>query len=90
VWRTYPQLLLHPLYLVVEFPTVPIYCIGPDNIVFEGIGQRRLFVILNNPREVFHDQKTKNAIGIVFVTTCILHSHPRHVQVIKKKYYLQF
>jgi hypothetical protein len=26
--KTYPQLLLHPLHVVVEFPIVPVYYIG--------------------------------------------------------------
>jgi hypothetical protein len=30
--------LLHPLHLVVEFLVVPIYCIGGDSVVIEGVG----------------------------------------------------
>jgi hypothetical protein len=35
--KTYPQLLLHPLHLVVELSVVPIYCIGGDDVVVEGV-----------------------------------------------------
>jgi hypothetical protein len=84
VRKTYPQLLLHPLCLVVEFPTVLIYCIGDDDVVVEGMGRRRVSTVLNNLREVFPEQKVEDAIGVAFVTTCILHNRPRPVQVIKK------
>jgi hypothetical protein len=30
--------LHHPLRLVVEFPAIPIYCIGGDVVVVEGVG----------------------------------------------------
>jgi hypothetical protein len=36
--KTYPQLLLHSLCLVVEFPVVPVYCIGGDVVVVKGVG----------------------------------------------------
>jgi hypothetical protein len=39
--KTYPQLLLHPLRLVIEFPAVPVYCIGGDGVVVEGVGWAR-------------------------------------------------
>jgi len=39
--KTYPQLLLHPLRLVIEFPIVPVYCIGGDGVVVEGEGWAR-------------------------------------------------
>jgi hypothetical protein len=35
--KTYPQLLLHPLHLVIEFSVVPVYCIGGDGVVVEGV-----------------------------------------------------
>jgi hypothetical protein len=81
----YLQLLLHPLCLVVEFPTVLIYCIGGDNVVVEGVGWTRHSDVLNQSREVFPPQKAKDAIGVAVVTPCILHNLPRHVQVINKK-----
>ena len=34
--KTYPQLLLHPLHLVIEFPAIPVYCIEGDGVVVEG------------------------------------------------------
>jgi hypothetical protein len=36
--KTYPQLLFHPLCLVVEFPAIPVYCIRGDVIVVKGVG----------------------------------------------------
>jgi hypothetical protein len=36
--KTYPQLLLHPLCLVIEFSAIPVYCTGGDDIVVEGVG----------------------------------------------------
>jgi hypothetical protein len=83
--KTYPQLLLHSLCLVVEFLVVPIYCIGGDDIVVEGVGWARHSSILNQSKEVFTAQKADDAIGIATVTPCILHNLPRPVQVINKK-----
>jgi hypothetical protein len=39
--KTYPQLLLHPLRLVVEFTVVLVYCIRGDGVVVEGVGWAR-------------------------------------------------
>jgi hypothetical protein len=36
--KIYPQLLLHLLCLVIEFPVVPVYYIGGDGVVVEGVG----------------------------------------------------
>lgn len=47
-----PQLLLHMLRLV-EFPAIPVYCIGGDDVVVEGVGWARHSIILNQSREVF-------------------------------------
>ena len=84
--KTYPQLLLHPLRLVIEFPTVPVYCIGGDGIVVECVGWARHFVVLNQSREVFPAQKVEDAIGEAMMTPSIIHNRPRSVQVINKKY----
>ena len=54
--KTYPQLLLHPLRLVIEFPAVPVYCIGGDGVVVEGVGWARHSGVLNQSREVFPAQ----------------------------------
>jgi hypothetical protein len=35
--KIYPQLLLHPLRLVVEFHVVPVYYIRGDGVVVEGL-----------------------------------------------------
>jgi hypothetical protein len=90
VRKTYQQLLLHLLCLVVEFPAVPIYFIGGDGIVVEGIGWGRVSIVLNNPMEVFPDLKVEDAIRVAFVTPCILHNHPRPIEVTMKKYWFLF
>jgi hypothetical protein len=61
--KTYPQLLLHPLRLVVELPVVPIYCIEGDGVVVEGEGWARHSGVLDKSREVFPAQKAEDAIG---------------------------
>jgi hypothetical protein len=78
--KTYSQLLLHPLRLVVEFPAVSIYCIEGDDIVVEAVGRARDSSVLNQSREVFPTQKAQNAIGVAAVTPCILHNLPRSAQ----------
>jgi hypothetical protein len=83
--KTYPHLLLHPLCLIVEFPTVPVYCIGGDGVVVEGVGWTRHFDVLNQSREVFPAQQAEDAIRVAVVTPSTLHNLPRHVQVINKK-----
>ena len=84
--KTYPQLLLHPLRLVIEFPAVPVYCIGGDGVVVQGVGWARHSGVLNQSREVFPAQQAEDAIGVAVVTPCILHNLPRPSQVINKKY----
>jgi hypothetical protein len=84
--KTYPQLLLHPLHLVVEFPVIPIYWIRGDDVVVESVGWVRHSGVLNQSREVFPAQKAKDAIGVAAMTPCILHNLSRPVQVINKKY----
>jgi hypothetical protein len=78
--------LLHPLRLVTEFLVVPVYCIGGDGVVAEGVGWARHSGILNQSREVFPAQQAKDAIGVATMTPSILHNCPRPVQVINKKY----
>jgi hypothetical protein len=89
--KAYPQLLLHPL-LLVEFPTIAIYCIGSDDIVVEGVGWAHHSGVLNNSREVFPAHKAEDAIGVATMTPCILHNLPRPIQVIKKSinFYYEF
>jgi hypothetical protein len=82
--KTYPQLLTNPLCLIVECPTVLIYCIEGDDVVVEGIGRACHSVVLNNARKVFPAQKAEDAIGVAFVTTCTLYNRPRPAQAIKK------
>jgi hypothetical protein len=78
--------LLHPLCLVVEFRVVPVYCIGGDGVVVEGVGLAHKSSILNQSRKVFPAQKAEDVIGVVILTPCILHNLPRTLQVINKKY----
>jgi hypothetical protein len=84
--KTYPQLLLHPLCLVIEFPVVPVYCIGGDGVVVEGVGWARHSGVLNQSKEVFPAQQAEDAIGEATMTPSIIHNRPRPVQVINKKY----
>jgi hypothetical protein len=84
--KTYPQLLLHPLRLVIEFPAGPVYCIGGDGVVVEGVGWARHSGILNQSREVFPAQQAEDAIGEATMTPSIIHNPPKPVQVINKKY----
>jgi hypothetical protein len=66
--KTYPQLLLHPLRLVIEFSSVPVYCIGGDGVVVEGVGWARHSSVLNQSREVFPAQQGDDAIGEATMT----------------------
>ena len=66
--KTYPQLLLHPLCLVVEFLAVPIYFIVGDDVVVEGVGWARHSGVLNKSKEVFPALKVDNVIGFAVVT----------------------
>jgi hypothetical protein len=66
--KIYPELLLHPLRLVVEFPVVPVYCIGGDDVVVKGVGWARHSVVLNQSREVFPAQQAEDAIGVATMT----------------------
>jgi hypothetical protein len=84
--KTYPKLLLHPLCLVIEFSVVPVYYIGGDSVVVEGVGSARHSGILNQFREVFPPQQAEDVIGVATMTPSILHNRPRPVQVINKKY----
>jgi hypothetical protein len=84
--KTYPQLLLHPLCLVIEFPVVSVYCIGGDGVVVEGVGWAHHSGVLNQSREVFPTQQAEDAIGEATMTPSIIHNRPRPVQVINKNY----
>jgi hypothetical protein len=66
--KTYPQLLLRPLRLVIEFPVVPVYCIGGDGVVVEGEGWARHSGVLHQTREVFPAQQAEDAIGGAMMT----------------------
>ena len=85
--KTYPQLLLHPLRLIIEFSAVPVYCIGGDDVVVEGVGWTRHSGVLNQSREVFPAQQPEDAIGEATMTPSIIHNRRKPVQVINKKYY---
>jgi hypothetical protein len=60
--------LLHLLRLVVEFPVIPVYCIGGDDVVVEGVGWAYHSGVLNQSREVFPTQQAEDAIGVAAVT----------------------
>ena len=75
--KTYPQLLLHPLRLVIEFSAVPVYCIGGDGVVVEGVGWARHSGVLNQSKEVFLAQQVEDAIGVATMTPSIVHNRPR-------------
>jgi hypothetical protein len=66
--KTYPQLLFHPLRLVVEFPAIPVYCIGGDSVVVEGVGWACHSNVLNQSREVFPVQQAEDVIRVATVT----------------------
>jgi hypothetical protein len=70
--KTYPQLLLHPLCLVIEFSTVPVYCIGGDSVVVEVVGWTHHTSVLNQSREVFSAQQAEDAIGVATMTPNII------------------
>jgi hypothetical protein len=78
--------LLHPFRLVIEFSAVPVYCIGGNGVVVEGVGWARPSDVLNQFREVFPAQHDEDAIGEATMTPNIIHNRPRPVQVINKKY----
>jgi hypothetical protein len=84
--KTYSQLLLHPLRLVIEFPAVPVYYIEGDGVVVEGEGWARHSGVLHQSRKVFPTQQAEDAIGGATKTPNIIHNRPRPVQVINKKY----
>ena len=78
--------MLHRLHLVVEFPVVPVYCIGGDGVVVEGVGWAHHSGVLNQSREVFPAQQAEDSIGGATMTPSIIQNRPRPVQVINKKY----
>jgi hypothetical protein len=82
--------LLHPLRLVIEFPVVPVYCIGGDGVVVEGVGWARHSGVLNQSREVFPAQQAEDAIGGATMTPSIIHNRPRPIQVIIKSISLYY
>jgi hypothetical protein len=79
--------LLHPLCLVIEFPAIPVYCIGGDGVVVEAVGWARHSGVLNQSREVFPAQHAEDSIRVTTMTPSIIHNRRKPVQVINKKYY---
>jgi hypothetical protein len=65
--KTYPQLLLHPLRLVVEFPVVLVNCIGGDSVVVEVVGWVCHSDVFKQSRKVFLAQKAEDVIGVAVV-----------------------
>ena len=70
--KTYPQLLLHPLCLVIEFPAGPVYCIGGGGVVVEGEGWARHSGVLHKSREVFPAQQAEDVVGGATMTPGII------------------
>ncbi len=72
--------------LVIEFPAVPVYCIGGDDVVVEGEGWARHSGVLHKSREVFPAQQAKDVVGGATMTPSKIQNRPRPVQEINKKY----
>jgi hypothetical protein len=53
---------------LIEFLAIPVYCIGGDSVVVEGVGWARYSGVLNQSREVFSAQQTEDAIGEAMMT----------------------
>ena len=83
--KTYPKLGLDMLRLVGEYPTIPIRGAGDDGIVGPRVGRLDSSTELHQTRELFLDQKTKDAIHMACVITPI-DLPPTPEQVIKINY----
>ena len=81
--KTYPQLGLDPLRLVVEGFAVPAFSIGGGGVVVERVGRPRHSGVLDQPREVLPAQKTEDATHLVCVSRSTRHHRPVAAQVIK-------
>ena len=83
--KTYPKLGLDMLCLVGEYPAIPIRGVGDGGIVGPRVGRLDSFAELHQARELFLDQKTKDAIHMACVITPT-ELRPTPVQVININY----
>jgi hypothetical protein len=81
--KTYPHLNLHPLRLVGECPAKQICSIGGVGVVGKRVGRLLSPGEMDQAREVFLDQKAKDATDLACVTSCRLYNRPAPAQVIK-------
>ena len=83
--KTYPKLGLDTLCLIGETPATSISGVGGGGIVGPRVGRLDNSTELHQARELFLDQKTKDAIHMVCVITPT-DLPPTPVQVIKINY----
>ena len=82
VRKTYPKLGLDTLRLVGEYPAIPIRSVEDDSIVGPCISRLDSSAELHQARELFLDQKTKDAVHMACVITNT-DLPPTPIQVIK-------
>ena len=83
--KTYPKLDLDMLRLVGEYPAIPIRGVRDSGIVVPRVGRLGSYAELHQARELFFDQKTKDAVHMACVITPI-DLPPTPAQVIKINY----
>ena len=69
VRKTYPKLSLDMLRLVGEYPAIPIRGVGDGHIVGPHVGRLDSSAELHQAKELFLDQKTKDAVHMACVIT---------------------
>ena len=67
--KTYPKLGLDTLRLVSGYPAIPIRGVGDDDIVGPRVVRLDSSAELHQGRELFLDQKTKDAVHMACVIT---------------------
>ena len=84
--KTYPELALYPLRLVLKGSAAPIQLIvvGGD-VVLSRPGRLVPYLIVDQAWEVLPAQKTQDAVDLAFVSTATDDS-PTSAKVIKRKY----
>ena len=83
--KTYPKLGLDTLRLVGETPAIPISGVRDGGIMGPRVGQLDSSAELHQARELFLDQKTKDAVHMACVITPT-DLPPTPIQVIKINY----
>ena len=79
VRKTYPKLGLDTLRLIGEYPAIPISGIREGGIVGPCVGRLDSSAELHQARELFLDQKTKDAVHMACVIT-----RPTFLQLLPK------